>query len=101
MELIGKSPAMKKVVELIEMVAPTEATVLITGESALARKWWRAPFTQPARGATCRWSPSIAARLPKRCSKASCSVMKRLVYGGAVSQEGQVRSGRRRHGVSG
>src|ERR1035437_9417432 len=32
-ELIGKSPAMKKVVELIEMVAPTEATVLITGES--------------------------------------------------------------------
>src|SRR6516162_2354109 len=29
-ELIGRSPAMKKVTELIEMVAPTEATVLIT-----------------------------------------------------------------------
>ena len=36
-ELISKSPAMKKVVELIEMVAPTEATVLITGESGTGK----------------------------------------------------------------
>jgi DNA-binding NtrC family response regulator len=38
LELIGKSPAMKKVVELIEMVAPTEATVLITGESGTGKE---------------------------------------------------------------
>jgi DNA-binding NtrC family response regulator len=37
-ELIGKSPSMKKVVELIEMVAPTEATVLITGESGTGKE---------------------------------------------------------------
>ena len=37
-ELIGKSPAMKKVMELIEMVAPTEATVLITGESGTGKE---------------------------------------------------------------
>ena len=37
-ELIGKSPVMKKVVELIEMVAPTEATVLITGESGTGKE---------------------------------------------------------------
>ena len=37
-ELIGQSPAMKKVVELIEMVAPTEATVLITGESGTGKE---------------------------------------------------------------
>ncbi len=37
-ELIGKSPAMKKVVELIEMVAPTEATVLVTGESGTGKE---------------------------------------------------------------
>src|SRR5215467_1301388 len=37
-ELIGHSPAMKKVVELIEMVAPTEATVLITGESGTGKE---------------------------------------------------------------
>src|SRR3954449_12886359 len=37
-ELIGRSPAMKKVVELIEMVAPAEATVLITGESGTGKE---------------------------------------------------------------
>ncbi len=37
-ELIGKGPAMKKVTELIEMVAATEATVLITGESGTGKE---------------------------------------------------------------
>jgi DNA-binding NtrC family response regulator len=37
-ELIGKSAVMKKVTELIEMVAPTEATVLITGESGTGKE---------------------------------------------------------------
>ncbi len=37
-ELIGKSAAMRKVMELIEMVAPTEATVLITGESGTGKE---------------------------------------------------------------
>ena len=37
-ELIGKSAPMRKVVELIEMVAPTEATVLITGESGTGKE---------------------------------------------------------------
>src|SRR5579872_620939 len=37
-ELIGRSPAIRKVVELIEMVAPTEATVLITGESGTGKE---------------------------------------------------------------
>jgi len=37
-ELIGKSPAMKRVLDLIEMVAPTEATVLITGESGTGKE---------------------------------------------------------------
>ncbi len=36
--LIGSSPAMKKVLELIEMVSPTEATVLITGESGTGKE---------------------------------------------------------------
>jgi DNA-binding NtrC family response regulator len=36
--LIGSSPPMKKVIELIEMVAPTDATVLITGESGTGKE---------------------------------------------------------------
>jgi two-component system, NtrC family, response regulator HydG len=37
-ELIGRSPAMKRVTELIQMVAPTEATVLVTGESGTGKE---------------------------------------------------------------
>ncbi len=37
-ELIGRSPAMKKVAELVEMVAPSDATVLITGESGTGKE---------------------------------------------------------------
>src|SRR5260370_39465409 len=37
-ELTGRSPVMRKVTELIEMVAPTEATVLITGETGTGKE---------------------------------------------------------------
>ena len=36
--LIGQSPAMKRVVELVETVAATDATVLITGESGTGKE---------------------------------------------------------------
>jgi two-component system, NtrC family, response regulator HydG len=38
MQLIGKSPAMKRVIEMVEMVAPSDATVLITGESGTGKE---------------------------------------------------------------
>ena len=37
-QLIGQSSAMKRVIELVEMVAPTDATVLITGESGTGKE---------------------------------------------------------------
>lgn len=37
-EMIGQSPGMKHVYELVEMVAPTDATVLITGESGSGKE---------------------------------------------------------------
>ena len=37
-QMIGTSSAMKRVVELVEMVAPTPATVLITGESGTGKE---------------------------------------------------------------
>jgi two-component system, NtrC family, response regulator HydG len=37
-EIIGRSPAMKRVFELMQMVAPTDATVLLTGESGTGKE---------------------------------------------------------------
>ena len=37
-QLIGQSSSMKRVIELVEMVAPTDATVLITGESGTGKE---------------------------------------------------------------
>ncbi|MBN2620439.1 sigma-54-dependent Fis family transcriptional regulator [candidate division WOR-3 bacterium] len=37
-DIIGKSPAMAKVFEMIRMVAPTRSTVLITGESGTGKE---------------------------------------------------------------
>jgi DNA-binding NtrC family response regulator len=37
-EIIGSSPAIKRILESIEMVAPTDATVLITGESGSGKE---------------------------------------------------------------
>ncbi len=37
-QLIGNGPGMKRVIELVEMVAPTPATVLITGESGTGKE---------------------------------------------------------------
>ncbi|MBE9572512.1 MAG: sigma-54-dependent Fis family transcriptional regulator, partial [Proteobacteria bacterium] len=36
-EIIGKSPALEKVIEMIAMVAPTESTVLLQGESGTGK----------------------------------------------------------------
>jgi two-component system response regulator HydG len=36
--IIGSSPAMREVIEMVKVVAPTEATVLITGESGTGKE---------------------------------------------------------------
>ena len=36
--IIGKSPAMKELISMLDMVAPSEATVLITGESGTGKE---------------------------------------------------------------
>lgn len=37
-DIIGESPAIKKVIEMIELVAPTDARVLITGENGTGKE---------------------------------------------------------------
>jgi len=36
--IVGKSPEMQEIVDVVQQVAPTDITVLISGESGTARK---------------------------------------------------------------
>jgi PAS domain S-box-containing protein len=44
-EIIGSSAAMRRVQRNVEVVAPTDANVLILGETGTERSWWRARST--------------------------------------------------------
>ena len=44
-EIIGGSRALARVLREIETVAPTDSTVLISGETGTGRSWSRAPST--------------------------------------------------------
>ena len=44
-EIIGSSASIKRVMGQVEVVAPTDATVLILGETGTGRNWSRAPST--------------------------------------------------------
>ena len=75
----GTSPAMKNIGKTLDKIAPTDATVLITGENGtgkdvLAREIHAHSLRSEKRN---RWSPSMQGPSPRRCSKASCSAMSR------------------------
>ena len=44
-ELVGNSESMRKIYTLIEQVAPSSASVLITENRGLEKSWWHARFT--------------------------------------------------------
>ena len=50
--VIGNSPQMHDVIDRLKRIAPTDASVLIQGETAPARNWWPRPSTRTARGRT-------------------------------------------------
>ncbi len=75
--MIGTSPKMRSIFELIQNIAPQSSRVLITGESERERSSSHAPSTRIAPAPKARSSPSIAAPSPKPCWNRSCSAMSR------------------------
>jgi len=62
--LAGISPVMQEVFRLIERVGPTEASVLLTGESGSGKELAAKSIHDASPGATARSLPSIAALFP-------------------------------------
>ncbi len=73
--IIGRSPAIEQVRKLIANVAPTDASVLINGDTGAGKELIARSLHElsPRRAATSRSSRSIAARCPSRCSSRRCS----------------------------
>ncbi len=55
--ILGESMAMRKIVEVIEQVAPTDITVLITGESGVGKEVIAKAIHAASTGARSRSSP--------------------------------------------
>ena len=64
--MVGKSPAMREIFGLIERIAPTDATVLIEGETGTGKDMIARTLHQLSPRADGRSSSSIAARSPAR-----------------------------------
>ena len=55
-EIIGTTPVIRRVLSLIDKVAPTDSSVLIQGESGTGKELVGGPCTGEALGLTSRWS---------------------------------------------
>ena len=55
-EIVGQSRALADVLEQVRLVAPTDSSVLILGETGTGKELSRAPSTSRARAATGRSS---------------------------------------------
>jgi len=49
-EIVGVSPALRAVLSRVSKVAPTDSTVLLTGETGTGREWNRARLSDDRHG---------------------------------------------------
>ena len=64
-DLLGKSSAMRELFSLIERVAPSRTTVLISGESGVGKELVARAIHERSPRASANWLPSIAVPIPE------------------------------------
>jgi two-component system nitrogen regulation response regulator NtrX len=64
-EIVGNSPSLRKVLEAVKRAAPTNATVLLLGESGVGKNWWRAPFIATVHARSQRFVQVNCAAIPE------------------------------------
>jgi two-component system NtrC family response regulator/two-component system nitrogen regulation response regulator GlnG len=73
---VGRAAPCRRCFKAIGRAAPTEALVLVRGETGTGKSWWPAPSGSTARGRTSPLWSSTAWPFRKPCSKASSSATK-------------------------
>jgi sigma-54 interacting transcriptional regulator len=86
-EMVGKSAALRRVLQQVETVAPSDSTVLILGETGTGKELIAAQFTSAAGGETNPWSGSIAPLSRRNCLKVNSSAT-REAHSPALSKIG-------------
>ena len=100
-QMIGSGPAMQRVVQMIEKVAPTDATVLVRGPSGTGKELVaRALHRNSPRRDRPLVTINCAALQEYACWRASCSATRKAPSPGRMqAKPGLIRGGRRRHAV--
>src|SRR5262249_31909420 len=62
--IVGQSPAMRRVMEMVRKVAPTPSTVLLVGESGTGKELIARAIHQQGPGRGCRFLPVNCAAIP-------------------------------------
>lgn len=83
--IIGKSPAIKEVILLIERVAETNATVLITGESGTGKEVTALAIHQNSNRKDCPFVPVNCAALPEQLLESELFGHEKGAFTGAVA----------------
>ena len=100
-QIIGKSRAMQRVLEMVDRAAPSRSTVLITGESGTGKELVARAihFASPRKNGPFI-SVNCMALNPGVLGKRAVRPRKGLLHRGRGPEAGPVRAGRRRHPVS-
>ena len=85
--IIGKSPPMHELLDMVKTVAATEATILISGKAAPARNRSPRPSTPTATARNKTSSPLTARRSPTPCWNRNSSAMKKELLQGRTNAE--------------
>ena len=72
--VVGQSAAVRRVMDQIRQVAPTDSTVLLLGETGTGKELFATQIHQLGTATQARWCGSTAERSRPRSSKVSCSV---------------------------
>jgi transcriptional regulator with GAF, ATPase, and Fis domain len=83
---------MQEVITRAGLVAETKSTVLITGDTGPARKWWRADSPPQRTAGDAAHQGELRGNSRHRCSSRSCSATSRGVYGRHDDQTRKVRA---------